>query len=205
MIDCFIRVYAQNELRLGMAIATVARWKLQPEVRIHILQWDKGLPYNWNLPVAQIEWIPDGGPTFATRCQQFIESTAEGQFYISTDDDALIYGQDFVTRGLKTMEENEDLGYLVALDLVDKVEQKPAPGLHYSHALGAPGFTRKGLITEFPDMQNQFWSIEVHRQMKEKGFKQAVDPDLVFVHLGRGYSISSPVWWRGSDAPVSKS
>jgi hypothetical protein len=195
MIDCFIRIYASNELRLGMSIATVARWKMEPDVRVILLRWQDGIHYDYGIPYDQIVTVPDGSPSFATRCQKIIEEFSDAPVYASTDDDALIYGPDFVKRGLTLLEANSDVGYLVSMDIIDKAKRNPEAGVYRNHSLGAPGFSRRGLIKHFPDMENKFWSIEVHRQMQCAGMQQAVATELEFMHLGRGYSIGDPSWW----------
>ena len=215
-IPCFIRVYPANDLRVGMALTTIARWKMQPEVDIHLIVCESCESTVDFLHVAhRVFYLPDGPSPrdsyhhFAARSVRLIERLATlygAEVYAATDDDGLIYGQDFVTRGIDILGRHPEVGMLVSLDLVDKAKNPPDPTVEvgYNHAVGAPGFSRVGLITEFPDLPNDQYSIEIHRQMTAKGFRQAVAPSLEFLHLGRGYSISSPAWWTAASKDGDK-
>ncbi len=72
------------------------------------------------------------------------------------------------------------------------------PEVQEIHAVGGLVFLRKGLIAEFPAMEDPFWDSERHRQVIAKGFKSGYSPRLPYLHMGAKFSIASPAWFTGA-------
>lgn len=200
MTDVFVRVFTSSELRLGFAIATVARWKMQRDVRVCPLVWDGGLPYDFNCGFwSSYVNIPEC--PYASLSLQAAEMIAQSDPYIICNDDNLPYGQDFVSNGLKIMQRNPEYGCVSGV--VVNGEGFPVEGFHGPeiteiHAVGGLVFLRKGIVTEFPALEDPFWDGERHRQVVAKGFKSGYARDLQYLHMGAKFSIASPAWFTGA-------
>jgi len=198
--DVFIRVFSSNELRLGFAIASVARWKMQKDVRVRLLVWSHGL---------QMQPMPEGEPIichalpnkpipFATSSLEMAEQLAESDPYIIANDDTLIYGQDFVQNGLGVMERNPDYGVISGAVVNGDQFQFDGPEVTEIHAVGGLVFLRKGLVTEFPPLEDCYWDIERDRQVKAKGFRSGYTRMCPYLHMGANFSVANPAFFTGA-------
>ncbi len=199
MTDVFIRVFSSSELRLGFAIATVARWKMQGDVRVTVLQW---LLASGSRPAFDFGCktfsLCNSDPPFATSSLREAEGLAQSDPYIICNDDNLPYGQDFVSKGLGIMQRNPEYGCVSGVVVNGDPYKMDGPEITEIHAVGGLVFLRKGLVTEFPAIEDPFWDGERHRQVIAKGFKSGYARDLPYLHMGAKFSIASPAWFTGA-------
>jgi hypothetical protein len=188
-------------LRLGFAIATVARWKMQAAVRVVPLVWQDGLQYDFseNYKYRKTAFSNTPDCPFATLTLEYAERMAETDPYIICNDDNLPYGQDFVSKGLALMERNPEYG--VVSGVVTNGHEPYAtdgPEVTEIHAVGGLVFLRKGLVTEFPPLEDCFWDGERHKQVIAKGFKSGYARDLPYLHMGAKFSVANPAFFVGA-------
>jgi len=195
--DVFVRVFSSTEMRLGFAIATVARWKMQRDVRVRVVAWPEGIKYDFR--TGQNCYFNDDKP-FATQSLELAERLADSDPYIICNDDNLPYGQDFVIKGLDIMKRYPDYGVIsgVVVNGDGSEFELNGPEVKEIHAVGGLVFLRKGLVTEFPALEDPSWDLERHRQVVEKGFKSGYARDLPYLHMGAKFSIASPAWFIGA-------
>jgi len=194
--DVFVRVFSSTEMRLGFAIATVARWKMQRDVLVTTLVWADGYWYDFKTDDLSIENTPE--LPFATASLKQAERMAKSDPYIICNDDNLPYGQDFVSKGLAIMERNPEFGCVSGVVVNGDQYKMDGPEITETHAVGGLVFLRKGLVTEFPPLEDPSWDLERHRQVVEKGFKSGYARDLPYLHMGAKFSIASPAWFIGA-------
>ena len=193
MTDVFIRVFSSSELRLGFAIATVARWKMQKDCRVTAIQWPKGLDYNFRCNQTR----PLDEP-FAAYSLKFAEALAQSDPYIICNDDNLPYGQDFVSKGLDIMARHPEYGCISGVVTNGHEPYDTENEVHEIHAVGGLVFLRKGLVTEFPPLEDAFWDGERHRQVTVKGFKSGYSHRLPYLHMGAHFSVANPAFFTGA-------
>jgi hypothetical protein len=177
-IDCFIRTMTGiNRMRYGMFAATMERWKLDPNARIHFLV-DK------HYREARFE----------------AEALAKSDPYIFTDDDVLIHGKNWIARGTDILLAHPDYGAASTKSLIvnespfDTKEKEcdifPVP------CVGAPMWMRKGVLEEdLPQYLFVSECIEIHNYMKSKGYKQGIINGIFHVHIGHGFSTTEEFVW----------
>ena len=191
MTDMFIRVFSSSELRLGFAIATVARWKMQKDCRVHVLQ--TGLPYEFN--DVEVLRVPE--KPFAMHSLKLAEHFADTNPYIICNDDNLPYGQDFVEKGLDIMARHPEYGVISGIVTNGHEPYDTENEVHEIHAVGGLVFLRKGLVTEFPPLEDCYWDLERHRQVTAKGFKSGYSHRLPYLHMGAHFSVANPSFFTG--------
>ncbi len=202
-MDVFIRVFSCSELRLGFAIATVARWRMQKDCRVHIPYWTDGIPHDWWAGHREGEWIGHSVNTpefpFAAFSLEQAEKVSISDPYIICNDDNLPYGQDFVSKGLGIMERNPEYGCVSGV-VVNGHEPiaKDGPEITEIHAVGGLVFLRRGLVTEFPPLEDSFWDGERHKQVLAKGFKSGYARDLPYLHMGAHFSVANPAFFTAA-------
>lgn len=197
MTDVFVRVFSSSELRLGFAIATVARWKMQKDVRVTTLVWSGSLWYDFRGDDRSIENTAEC--PFATASLQMAEQMATSDPYIICNDDNLPYGADFVSKGLGIMERNPEYGVVsgVVTNGHEPIAQD-GPEVTELHAVGGLVFLRKGMVTEFPPLEDCFWDGERHKQVIAKGFRSGYARELPYLHMGAKFSVANPAFFVGA-------
>lgn len=197
MTDVFIRIYSSSEMRLGFAIATVARWEMQKDCRVVPLIWEGGREHvRWNgRPVLP---YPDSQAPFATESLEWAEHLSVSDPYIICNDDNLPYGQDFVEKGLDIMARHPEYGVISGVVTNGHEPYDTENEVHEIHAVGGLVFLRKGLVTEFPPLEDCYWDLERHRQVKEKGFKSGYSHRLPYLHMGAHFSVANPAFFTGA-------
>ena len=122
MTDVFVRIYATNMIRLGMAITTVERLMLDAEagrIRLRLLVAEGSLADpNW----AGILIKPLS--RFHIDAKRYAEAHAKSDVYVVFDDDQLIIGKDWLERGLEFMEKHPDWGMAAAWMITGEVPDK---------------------------------------------------------------------------------
>lgn len=202
MTDVFVRVFSSNELRLGFAIASVARWKMQEDVNVHALDCcDIQCPnfgYEFRHDGCSGNTLTNRPIPFATESLRYAEEYAQSDPYIIANDDALIYGKDFVQNGLKVMQENPDYGVISGAVVNGDQFQFDGPEVTEIHAVGGLVFLRKGLVTEFPPLEDKYWDIERDKQVKAKGFRSGYTRMCPYLHMGAKFSVANPAFFTGA-------
>lgn len=196
-----MRVFSSNELRLGFAIAAVARWKMQKDVNVTVLQaHGTGIPLgneSYDFGCYRMGCSNTDFP-YATASLIAAEQLAKSDPYIIANDDTLIYGQDFVENGLKIMEKYPDFGCVSGAVTNGDQFQLDGPEITEIHAVGGLVFLRKGLVTEFPPLEDCYWDLERHRQVVAKGFKSGYTRMCPYLHMGAQFSVANPAFFVGA-------
>jgi len=140
----------------------------------------------------------DPAMPFAAESLHMAENLAQSDPYIIANDDALIYGQDFVENGLRIMEKYPDFGCVSGA--VTNGDQYKLEGLELTeiHAVGGLVFLRKGLVTEFPPLEDAYWDIERFNQVTAKGFRSGYTRMCPYLHLGANFSVANPAFFVGA-------
>lgn len=191
-----MRVFSSNELRLGFAIASVARWKMQKDVNVFVLSSEDGIEHDFGCESLELGNVPS--EPFATQSLRIAEQLAKSDPYIIANDDALIYGQDFVENGLKVMRDNPDYGVISGAVVNGDQFQFDGPELTEIHAVGGLVFLLKGLVTEFPPLEDCYWDCERDRQIKAKGFRSGYTRMCPYLHMGANFSVANPAFFVGA-------
>ena len=186
-----------------MAIAAIIRWRKEDWARVTIITSKDAFLRSASVDVhwghwGRVVYLDADKHTFARESIRAMEELATTDIYAGTDDDALIYGPDFSIRGLRLMKEHPEYGIVCAHptneDFKSSVVQ---PEIVKSHAVGGPGFARKGILTDFPELSNAAYAGHMHKQCLDKGFDQGYFRDLAYLHMGSKYSVASPVHCNG--------
>jgi hypothetical protein len=198
----FVRVFSSNELRLGFAIAAVARWKMQKDVNLHVLDCcDIQCPnfgYDFRHDGCAGNTLHNRLIPFATESLHYAEKHSKSDPYIIANDDTLIYGQDFVGNGLRIMKKYPEFGCVSGAVTNGDQFQLDGPEITEIHAVGGLVFLRKGLVTEFPPLEDAYWDIERHRQVVAKGFKSGYTRMCPYLHMGANFSVANPAFFTGA-------
>lgn len=174
---------------------------MQKDVRLRLLVWSGGLripplPAPPDVICHAIGNWPE--KPFAAASLEMAEQLAESDPYIIANDDALIYGQDFVQNGLGVMERNPDYGVISGAVVNGDQFQFDGPELTEIHAVGGLVFLRKGLVTEFPPLEDAYWDCERDRQIKAKGFRSGYTRLCPYLHMGANFSVANPAFFTGA-------
>lgn len=135
---------------------------------------------------------------YATQSLQYAEDNAQSDSYIIANDDTLIYGQDFVENGLHIMEKYPDFGCVSGAVTNGDQFQLDGPEITEIHAVGGLVFLRKGLVTEFPPLEDCYWDLERDRQVKAKGFRTGYTRMCPYLHMGANFSVANPAFFTGA-------
>jgi len=169
---------------------------------VHIAHWADGIQHDWWKGHREGEWVCSSVNTpefpFSTFSLQEAEKISVSDPYIIANDDALIYGQDFVENGLRIMEKHPDFGVVSGAVTNGDQFQLDGPEITEIHAVGGLVFLRKGLVTEFPPLEDCYWDVERHRQIIAKGFKSGYTKMCPYLHMGAQFSVANPAFFVGA-------
>lgn len=169
MIDVFIKTRTyDSEIRGAMYRLSMTRWVREPETRV----------------VPMFDLSPMG-------YREFAENHSQSEIYCVADDDQLILGENWATRGMETLKGNSDYGMLCACSIIewyDMTHKVDAPHVVEMHSIGAPYFVKRGTLDHFPDCQAIYMDGELSKVVTDRGLKTGIMPHLRFNHLGHGYS-----------------
>lgn len=135
---------------------------------------------------------------FATASLELAEQLAESDPYIISNDDVLIYGLDFVQNGLRMMETHPDFGIISGVVTNGHEQYSSEEDVHEIHAVGGLVFLRKGLMKQWPPLEDGYWDVERHRQIVAAGYKSGYTKHCPYLHMGAKFSIASPAFWTGA-------
>lgn len=202
MVDVFIRVFPSSELRLGFAIATIARWRMQKDIKLHVIVCVNQPMYhkleNVFPLLPLVGEVNHPGDPFATSSLHYAEMYAKSPIYVICNDDNLPYGQDFVAKGIDIMNRYSDYGVISGVVVNGHEQFNSDREVTEIHAVGGLVFLRKGLVTEFPPLEDCFWDGERHKQVIGKGFKSGYAKDLPYLHMGAHFSVANPDFFVGA-------
>jgi hypothetical protein len=171
MIDVFIRTTSpdKNALRKAFVDATQARWEMDP--------------------LARISWIVNYG---ILEGRKFAEAHARSEIYLYTDDDCVVVGRNWIARGLAAMRSCPEYAVCSSLSLIEgenlAVPPPDAGKIYPMHAVGAPMWIRRGILTDLPEMTLNSESGVIDEYVKSKGFREGLITGLRHQHLGNGFS-----------------
>ena len=220
MIDVFVKIYASNLIRLGMAMVTVERLMVDAErgeIRLHLLAAEGSMASpNW---VAEKQFPLD---RFHIDAKCYAEAHAQSEIYVVFDDDQLIIGRDWLARGLEVFGRHPEVGMAAAHMITGEV---PAPAgeepFWECNSIGCPYFIRKGILTGpnnlHPDGQTMLGGMELitipegtlsnfdtllTEQVNQLRWKTGFLRHVRYNHLGSGYSLvgvalGNPTAWQG--------
>jgi len=178
VIDVFIRSYTPDAVRKGLADACIARWQMEPDARVHVLESDTDELYA------------------TTTLRTFSERNATSDPYVFTDDDVMILGKDWLKIAENVLK--EPFGVLSTLSIVEGENSAKAPfdlpdrAAYEMHAVGAPSIIRKGIFTDLPPMTIGNECGTLHKICLDKGYRMGLIKGLRHSHLGHGLTIYEP-------------
>lgn len=188
-VDAFLCTCSRDEMRFGLALATLARLAMSPMLNLKVIR----------TPMARLD--PDDAYTvdcsdleFRVKRRQTAEELAATPIYLVADDDILPFDNDWAEKGLDVMERNS---------IYKSVMYKPI-GINYAnHAYGGNDeieeydevgglwFMRKGTVTEWPTEYtpemgwSAYWETKI---IHGQGGKTGIFKNLRCNHLGLGFS-----------------
>lgn len=176
MIDvCILEFDGGNEFRRAMSRVVMNRWHMEPGCHIFSIEED------------------------TIKAKAMAEVVSTSPIYVVADNDCLILGENFVSKGLEIMERHPMYGLLAATSISDGqfpngLARTELPEVMPCYA-GGVAFVRKGLLTEFKSCRPDQVDDTICSELCRKGHMTGYMPHLRFNHLGAGYSISNPNWW----------
>lgn len=184
-IDTFVRSYfppgmtLKRQFRIGMFDVCVARWRMQSDIRLEIVNGRYPTPFHMG-------------------SKKRAEESSTSSIYIVADDDCLPIGRNFVKDGVEILYDHPEYGLLTATSVSDgSYRQLEYPNeVAELHAVGGIAFVRKGILTDFNDLGVAKTDESICSEMNRKGYKTGVMPNVKFNHLGAGYSLTVPGCWE---------
>lgn len=201
-IDVFYRTAPQTWLRAGVMAATLARWKMEPDINLRVIA---------SSPIEGGDWLHQlQAPeailllnNFHWRSRLYADEQAQTDPYLLIDDDHLILGSDWVGRAVRVWQD-QAVGYTMLSATSHLVVEQPAwpegqprPVVYQApHCCGAPYLTSPGAVPYSmfsgpPTQQDQV----VSDWMRLQGLKFGYMRDLTYNHVGHGFSQTEPAWW----------
>lgn len=182
-VDVFVRCNPTlwEEIRTGMALTCIARWKKQEGINLHLI-------------------YPTDSSAFHMDSKRIAEEQATTDIYVIADDDCLIIGKYFIEGGLYAMGKHPHHGILTPVSISDGTWQESPkeinPTVVTTHSVGGVAFVRKGILSEFNACEPNQVDTFICEEMERKGYKCGVMPGLKFNHLGAWYSVTQKEYWN---------
>lgn len=195
-IDVFVRVFTdpqgglKGSLRWGMSIATMARWRMQEDANLTVLSANALIE-----PLKSCVVMPP--ENFHIESKREAERRATTDIYIVSDDDCLPIGRDFIESGVEALEARPNYGLVGASSICDGMFPagcaRPSERIYETHSAGGIAFVRRGVIDpeKLPDCEEDQVDAVVCAHVQKRGFKVGLLPQVLFNHLGCGYSVTS--------------
>lgn len=172
-IQVFIRCAPRSAVREELMKTCFERWKL-----------------DYGVDVVNIcgTW-PDG---FQWTSRVYAEERAEGPYYILSDDDTLILGENWAKRAVEAMEDGYGLLSGRSMLVGERIEAAGEKILEYPN-VGCPCVIRKGAVDyrELSGPPNQQDAI-VCEAMHKAGYRTGFIRGLDYIHAGMGLSQVEP-------------
>lgn len=185
-VDCFL-CYAEHDgelaqLRTAMYGVCLARWRMQPDIELHVLK-GKGVSYQRQRRI-------------------YAESHATSSVYLVADDDCLLLDNPFyVQRILNAMEAYPDFAILAAYPDNSSLQPWTPENLEVIRdctveehvSVGGLYAIRKGLMTEWPEMNGHGYDMIQADYLRSKGYRVGfLKNGFSINHLGKNYSTVWP-------------
>lgn len=193
MTDLFVKVWADNPIRLGMAMSVVARCQLFKDVKLHVLVAEDTL----HVAGWPITWLPK--EEFWISSKAYAEQKAKSDVYVVLDDDHLPIGADWVQAGKKAMEHHPDFACLSSWSINGEVPSKVGDEWVWEDTCtGTPYFIRKGILNpaKMPVGTLPSYDTTLSEHIRSQGHKIGFLRQVRHNHLGYGFSQVIPGWWK---------
>lgn len=187
-MDVFLRWYPVEPVRKHLALATLERLRLFPDIRVTILA-----PHDREREVDGFPWIGIPPTAYHRDSKLVAEELASSPAYCVIDDDCLPIGKDYFRKGEELIGNNTEYGLLASWSVVD-LGTPPDCDVLEMHAVGTPYFVRKGVL-QFPEGKKEQYDGVLCGALNERGLKTGLMPRLKHVHAGHGLSQVIPSWW----------
>jgi hypothetical protein len=123
------------------------------------------------------------------------ENCSRSDIYVVMDDDQLLYGQDFLSKGEEVLRSHPQYGMLSAHSINrDEVPcgAKDLPDcdadVWRSDSIGCPYFVRKGIITVWPDVPPLQFDTLLTKHILEKDYLTGFFHNVRYNHIGSHFS-----------------
>jgi hypothetical protein len=196
MIDLFISTCAEEPVRAGMAQATIARWLMEKDVRVHLLVFgdpQEAIRGYERLIIHRGELKTPGPYDNSERERRYIaETIAKSPIYILADDDILPLQRESATVGTQILEKHPDFGKICLFTIPDHpIKSEPGFGdrhIFEVHGCGGVRFIRKGIVERWAPIANEGYDAPHCREFHRCGFKTAYFKYLTGLHMGYGHT-----------------
>lgn len=188
MIDVFVRRWVpvdpkRQAMRSAMFVLALVRWGMQADANVqHVVE-------------------VHGDPQFHMRAKRWAEEHATSDVYVVADDDCLILGKQFVSRGVKTLLQHADYGLLAAASVIEDGDLVYSSSVSFTrphvverHAVGGVAFVRRGILKRFDACPANLTDETICNEITGAGYKVGVMPGVKFNHLGYGFAADGPYW-----------
>lgn len=183
MMDCFLRWWPKNDLRVQIARTVVSRLEMYPGAKLKVLY-----SCDWRIPSPN--WIYVGHP-FHRVSKYLAEEQTESPIYCVIDDDQLPIGDDFFSLGEKALNEHPEYGMLAGFPLEYGLHGQPYASrteeVIEAHSIGCPYFVRKGTLS-FPEGPLRQYDGILSKVVTDQGLKTGFARRCLYNHLGFGFS-----------------
>jgi hypothetical protein len=174
MIDVFIRVYPQSDIRRYMAKLVGVRLEAMRGIEVGVMLHGA---------------IPE---PYHITSKKLAEETAKSPIYCVIDDDQLPIRDDFFSYGAAVLETHPDYGMLAGFPLeYERVGEPYADNRNIvveAHSIGCPYWVRKGTLKHFPDSPLHKYDGDLSKVVTDQGLKTGLIRHAVYNHLGFGFS-----------------
>ena len=206
--DLFIRIGPKDRIRLGIAMACVARWKSDPLVRLRPIalggtRLAEPFTYRDYLELSWEKCFPAENFHFDSR--QYADENAETEPYLMVDDDEMPLGKNWVEYAVKLWRlYNSDRKYVMmvgrsalrAEDVTqhhDRLKTSRMEVEEMPYWWGCPYMSYRGAVP-YEEMKGRADQQDpvVETWAKENGKKQALCMNLYYNHFGLNFSQVQP-------------
>lgn len=193
MVDIFVRIWAGNRLRLGLAIAVVERLRSEPGTRLTLLIAEPSQrAQDWGRHEAVVQVDPSD---FHRRSKAAAEELAQDEVYVVIDDDHLPCVQDWLGAGLEAVRERSAYGYVASWSVNDELPSVGEDPLVFPGLAGTPYFIRKGILGTLPDGPLESYDTTFAEHVRARGWQTGFARRARHNHLGMGFSQVIPGHW----------
>jgi hypothetical protein len=185
-VEVFLRAAPLHAIRLHLAEAAIHRWMADGNIDLHLLWMEESL-----LPAVARQDVMLPAQNFHWHSRVYAEKHAKREFYILTDDDHLILGENWAQRAWNEMKRSPTMGMLSGRSVIHQ-ERLP----NHSGSMGCPCILRKGVL-DFSqasgpaNLQDEVVVNLMHQAGYQHGYLEGCD----YIHCGFGLSQVEPKLW----------
>jgi hypothetical protein len=193
--DVFVRVWASSKLRLGLAVAVVERLRAERGAHLHLIVAEpshRWVDWGKHENVHQLDDI-----NFHWRSKKAAGELARTDPYVVIDDDHMPIGVDWLRRGLETLRDNDDYGYISSWSVNGEVLAPADDGRTVFDGLaGTPYFIRHAIDTRcLPGGDLGDYDTVFAKYVRAVGWETGFARRVRHNHLGMGFSQVIPGHW----------